>query len=113
MATKAWMLPGWIESHNCTEEECRQIHTQHPQYLGQVAEKGFANVTPLKQCFLIAAMTFGHSLRGRPILMINALWDKYIRKQATLEFWEECAKPAIIWLPAGNTVYGHCILLLV
>jgi hypothetical protein len=90
------------KSHNCTEEECRQVHTQYPQYLAQVAEKGFANVTPLKQCFLTDAMTFGHSLRGRPILMINALWDKYIPKQATLEFWEECAKPAIIWLPAGH-----------
>jgi hypothetical protein len=67
-----------------------------------VAEKGFANVTPLKQCFLTDAMTFGHSLRGRPILMINALWDKYIPKQATIEFWEECAKPAIIWLPDGH-----------
>jgi hypothetical protein len=90
------------KSHNCTEEECREVHTQYPQYLAQVAEKGFANVTPLKQCFLTDAMTFGHSLRGRPILMINALWDKYIPKQATLEFWEECAKPAIIWLPAGH-----------
>ena len=90
------------KSHNCTEEECRQVHTQYPQYLAQVAERGFENVTPLKQCFLTDAMTFGHSLRGRPILMINALWDKYIPKQATLEFWEECAKPAIIWLPAGH-----------
>jgi cephalosporin-C deacetylase-like acetyl esterase len=90
------------KSHNCTEEECREVHIQYPQYLAQVAEKGFANVTPLKQCFLTDAMTFGHSLRGRPILMINALWDKYIPKQATLEFWEECAKPAIIWLPDGH-----------
>jgi hypothetical protein len=90
------------KSHNCTEEECRQVHTQYPQYLAQVAEKGFANVTPLKQCFLTDAMTFGYSLQGRRILMINALWDKYIPKQATLEFWEECAKPAIIWLPAGH-----------
>jgi hypothetical protein len=90
------------KSHNCTQEECREVHTKYPQYLAQVAEKGFANVTPLKQCFLTDAMTFGHSLRSRPILMINALWDKYIPKQATLEFWEECAKPAIIWLPAGH-----------
>ena len=90
------------KSYTCTEEQCRQVHTQYPQFLAQVAEKGFANVTPLKQCFLTDAMTFGHSLRGRPILMINALWDKYIPNQATLEFWEECAKPAIIWLPAGH-----------
>ena len=100
------------KSHNCTEEECHQVHTQYPQYLAQVAEKGFANVTPLKQCFLTDAMTFSHSLRGRPILMINALWDKYIPKQATIEFWEECAKPAIIWLPLAMQAFGHCILLL-
>ena len=71
----------------CAEAECRQVHTYYPQYLAEVAERGFENVAPFKQCFLTDTMTFAHRLRSRPILMINALWDKYIPRQATLEFW--------------------------
>jgi cephalosporin-C deacetylase-like acetyl esterase len=87
----------------CTEEECHRIHTYYPQYLAEVAEKGFENVTPIKQCFLIDTNTFGHYLQGRSVLMINALWDKYIPKEATLSFWGASGKPSIIWLPAGHT----------
>jgi len=47
-------------------------------------------------------MTFAHSLRKRPMLMINALWDEVFPRQATLDFWEACGKPAITWLPAGH-----------
>lgn len=90
------------KTSTCTEEECRRAHSHYPKYLAEVAEKGFDNVTPLKQCFLTDAMTFAYRLQGRPILMINALWDKYIPRQATVEFWEACGKPAIDWLPGGH-----------
>jgi len=86
----------------CAEAECRQAHRYYPQYLADVAERGFEDVVPFKQCFLTDAMTFAHGLRGRPILMINALWDKYVPRQATVEFWQACGKPAINWLPAGH-----------
>jgi cephalosporin-C deacetylase-like acetyl esterase len=102
--TITWMSKAdtFRKSPTCTEEECQRVHAQYPQYLAEVAERGFDNVTPLRQCFLTDAMTFAHSLRGRPVLMINALWDKYIPKQATVEFWEACGEPAITWLPAGH-----------
>lgn len=87
---------------HCTEEECHRIHEYYPQYLADVIEKGFENVIPLKQCFLTDTMTFAHCLQKRPILMINALWDKYIPKQATLEFWEASGKPDISWFPATH-----------
>jgi len=86
----------------CEEAECHRIHTHYPQYLAEVDEKGFENVTPLRQCFLTDTMTFAHSLQGRPVLMINAIWDKYIPKEATLAFWEASGKPFITWLPAGH-----------
>jgi len=86
----------------CTRAECRQAHTYYPQYLAEVAERGFENVTPFKQCFLTDTMIFAHRLRNRPTLMINALWDKHIPRRATLQFWEACGKPAITWLPAGH-----------
>jgi len=86
----------------CSRAECRQAHTYYPQYLADVAERGFENVTPFKQCFLTDPMTFAHRLQKRPILMINALRDKYIPRRATLQFWEASGKPAIMWLPAGH-----------
>ena len=92
----------------CTKPECRQVHTHYPQYLAEVAERGFENVIPFKQCFLTDTMTFAHRLRSRPLLLINALWDKYIPKQATLEFWQACDNPAITWLPAGHASIWVC-----
>jgi cephalosporin-C deacetylase-like acetyl esterase len=86
----------------CTEAECHHIHSYYPQYLAEVAEKGFENVSPPKYCFLTDTMTFAHCLQGRPVLMINAFWDKYIPREATLGFWEACGEPTITWLPAGH-----------
>ena len=88
--------------HGCTEAECHDSHRNYTQYLAEVAEKGFENVTPTRQCFLTDPMTFAHYLRGRPVLMLNALWDKYIPREATLDFWEACGKPAITWFPATH-----------
>ena len=92
----------------CSRVECHQAHTYYPQYLAEVAERGFENVTPFKQCFQTDAMTFAHRLRGRPILMINALRDKHIPRRATLQFWEACGKPAIMWLPGGHASMWAC-----
>ncbi len=91
-----------IEGHTCAETECHEIHSHYPQYLAEVAEKGFENVTPLIGCFQTDPLTFAPSLRQRPILMINALWDDYIPRQATLDFWEACDKPTILWLPGTH-----------
>jgi len=86
----------------CTEEECHRIHEHYPQYLAEIAKKGLENATPLKQCFLTDTLTFAHHLQNRPVLMINALWDKYIPREATLEFWEAVGKSDIVWLPATH-----------
>ena len=47
-------------------------------------------------------MTFAHLLQQRPLLMINALWDEFIPKEATLDFWEACGKPNISWYPGTH-----------
>jgi len=91
------------ESHSCTEAECHRLHNCYPQYLADVAKKGLENVTAAKECFLTDTMTFASYLRNRPILMINSLWDEAIPRQATLDFWEACGKPAIAWFPATHT----------
>jgi esterase/lipase len=86
----------------CTETECHHIYSLYPQYLVEVAERGFENVIPAKECFLTDAMTFAHCLRQRPIFMINALWDEAIPRRATLDFWEACDKPPIAWFPGTH-----------
>jgi esterase/lipase len=91
-----------IKGHNCTQAECHEIHNHYPQYIAEVAERGFENVTPLIGCFQTDPLTFAPSLRKRPILMINALWDEAIPRQATLDFWQACDKPAIVWLPGTH-----------
>lgn len=90
------------KAHGCTREECHNVYIQYPNYLGEVARKGLENVIPIKECFLFDPMTFATYLRGHPILMINALWDKIIPRRSTIDFWNACGRPNIIWLPATH-----------
>jgi len=85
-----------------TEDEYRQIQNGYDQYLAEVAEKGFENVNPVRKSFLTDPMTFASYLQKRPVLMVNALWDEFIPKEAAFDFWEACGKPAIAWFPAHH-----------
>ena len=87
----------------CTVEECYQVRREvYPQYIAEVVAKGLENVSPPKRCFLTDPLTYTPFLRQRPVLMINALWDEAIPKSATLDFWNECGQPPIIWLPGTH-----------
>jgi len=94
-----------MKGHGCTEAECHQLRSHYPQYLAEIAEKGFGNVIPAKECFLTDPMTFAPYLRGRPILMLNALWDEVIPRQATIDFWKAGGKPGIMWLPGTHVTF--------
>lgn len=89
--------------YNRTEAEYRDAQRRYARYIDQVAEKGFENVIPAEKRFLTDPMTFAPYLRQRPILMINARWDRVIPKEATIDFWEACGKPTITWLPGTHT----------
>ena len=88
--------------HSNTEAEFNSRQSRYAQYLDDVAKKGLENVSPTENGFLNDPMTFAYYLRKRPMLMINALWDEVIPKQATLDFWGACDKPAIAWFPGGH-----------
>ena len=96
--------PVWAkESRNSDRAaEYYEAQNRYAQYLAEVAEKGLENVIPVKKSYLTDPMTFAPYLQQRPILMINALWDKYIPKQATLDFWQACGKPDIRWFPTSH-----------
>ncbi len=88
--------------HPQAEAEYQNTQSVYRRYLKEIAEKGWERVTPLRENFLTDPMTFAHLLRQRPVLMINALWDKAIPKEATLDFWREAGRPAIAWFPATH-----------
>jgi len=90
----------WGFRHTEAEFTAQQHH--YSQYLNEVAEKGIKKVNPPDRGFLIDAMTYAHLLRNRPLLMINALWDEVIPREATLDFWKVSGKPAISWFPGGH-----------
>jgi len=84
--------------HQCTREECRDIYRQYPTFLREVALRGWEKATPARECFLYDPLTFAASLKGRPVLMINAAEDEIVPRTATLAFWEACGKPPLVWL---------------
>ena len=88
--------------YNYNEAQYHQNQKLYTQYLAEVAEKGFENVNPEKDFFLTDPMTFAYYLQNRPVLMINALWDEAIPREAALDFWEACGKPEIVWYPATH-----------
>lgn len=85
-----------------SEAEYNHRQDRYARYLTEVAEKGIENVLPPSQSFLVDPLTFATYLRGRSVLMLNALWDEYIPKEAALDFWVASGKPAIVWLPASH-----------
>jgi len=93
------------KGYKVTEEEYNHNQQAYRQYLREVTEKGFENVTTPNRAYLIDPMTFGHRLQQRSVLMLNALWDEYIPREATLDLWEASGKPAINWFPGTHTTF--------
>jgi len=91
------------KGYRVTEAEYTAGQQEYARYLGQVAERGFGDVSPVRRSFLNDPMTFAGRLRQRSVLMVNARWDEFIPREAVLDFWEACGKPAITWLPATHT----------
>jgi len=85
-----------------TKDGYQTTLNSYMKYLAEVEEKGLEKVTPPQESFWIDPMTFAHLLRQRPVLMINALWDLAIPKEATVDFWKAAGKPPISWLLATH-----------
>ena len=85
-----------------TEVEYRETQNAYAAYLEEVSEKGFESVIPSRQSFLTDPLTYAGYLKERPVLMINARWDRYIPRETAIEFWQACGKPLIEWIPTGH-----------
>jgi len=85
-----------------TEDEHLEIQRKYAKYLEDVSEKGFENVTTDNMSFLTDTLTFASDLKGKPIQMINALYDKYIPREAVIDLWQACGQPKIKWIRSGH-----------
>ncbi len=96
--------PVWAkkERNNHKEAEYLEAQSYYAHYLAEVAEKGFENAIPVKRSYLTDPMTFAGYIRERPVMMYNARWDIVIPKEATLDLWNACGRPAIKWFPTGH-----------
>lgn len=83
-------------------KEYEKSQRNYSEYLQEVVSKGFENVFPEQKSFLIDPLTYAHLLKGRPSLMINALWDEFIPEVASIDFWQACGQCKRIVLPATH-----------
>jgi len=97
--------PAWAKKWHPGGKEAERLEAQnrYAHYLAKVAKWGYENVTPFKTSYLTDPMTFATYLHKRPVIMLNARWDKHIPKQAALDFWGACGKPEITLLPATHS----------
>ena len=79
------------------------MQKQYAGYLEQVAAKGWENVEPPERNFFIDPMTYAHRLKSRPLLMLNARWDEFIPKEATLDFQHACGDCPLVWFPTTHS----------
>jgi hypothetical protein len=85
-----------------TETEHAQIMSDYRMYLEQVDRYGFENVPAKHISFVTDPLTFAPSLKDRPVMMINAKYDKYIPVEAATDLWQAIGKPDIKWYPTGH-----------
>jgi cephalosporin-C deacetylase-like acetyl esterase len=85
-----------------TESEYIETQNSYVMYLDEISEKGFENVIPSRESFFTDPYTYAGNLRNRPVLMLNALWDKYIPRETVIEFWRACGQPQIKWMASGH-----------
>ncbi len=97
---------GWLtlisRRYRVTDSRYRETLAAYADYCAEVADKGFDAVEPVRRSFQNDPMTFAACLRDRRLLMINSRWDELVPREATLDFWNACGCPEILWLPATH-----------
>ncbi|HEX7475206.1 MAG TPA: alpha/beta fold hydrolase [Dehalococcoidales bacterium] len=98
--TKHSLLLRW--TYKDRSGEYRRNQESYRRYLLEVEQKGFENVVPPSNGYLIDPLTFSGCLKGRPLLMVSASFDEMIPRVSTLDFWRASGKPPLYWYPATH-----------
>jgi dienelactone hydrolase len=83
--------PGPVLDHE-------KLLKEYEGYLNQVENQGLESVTPSQRSFLTDPLTYSSSIKTRPLLMINALGDELIPREAALDLWKATGNQAMLWL---------------
>jgi esterase/lipase len=95
-------VTSFRKEYRSSTKEYEENQVQYAKYLKEIESNGWEKVVPDKGNYLIDPLTYAHMLRERPLLMINALWDEFIPKEATVEFRQACGQVEQIWFPSTH-----------
>jgi cephalosporin-C deacetylase-like acetyl esterase len=84
------------------QSQYQENQRNYYRYLAEVAEKGYENVRPAHPFYHIDPLTYAPMLKGRKVLMLNALWDGIIPMAAAQEFQQASGKGQLITYPATH-----------
>jgi cephalosporin-C deacetylase-like acetyl esterase len=82
--------------------EYQKNQKYYADYLIEIAQKGFENVQPAQRTYLIDPLTYASMIKGRPVLMINALWDEIFPQEAAADFQKACGECERFVFPAWH-----------
>ncbi len=103
VATKVLRIKYESAESGCTAKRCHEIHKAFRRYLNGLKDlKDIYKVEKEQECFTYDPLTYAHFLKGRPLLMFNAIFDMFIPRRAAIELWEELGRPEIHWLLSGH-----------
>jgi len=83
-------------------KEYQTKQKNYADYLNEVTRKGFENVQPSQKTYLIDPLTYAPMLKGRSLLMINALWDEIFPQESSADFQKACGECERVILPAWH-----------
>jgi len=90
------------DKYRIAEREYQNNQKNYADYLIEVAQKGFEKVQPAQRTYLIDPLTYAPLIKGRPILMINALWDEIFPQEASADFQKACGECERFVFPAWH-----------
>ena len=89
--------------YRLSREVYEATQKQYTGYIEQEAARGWENVEPPQRNYFIDPMTYAHRLKTRPLLMLNALWDEFVPREATLDFQHACGDCPLVWFPTTHS----------
>jgi hypothetical protein len=79
--------------YGCTQERCEEIHIDYHAYINQLRTlQDFDRIPYKKGYFLFDPLTFAHFVKGRKIVLYNAIFDEIFPRKSSEQLWEEMGK---------------------
>jgi cephalosporin-C deacetylase-like acetyl esterase len=104
-----WKSPAMIKVRKQHREEgitrahCMKCRSFFPEFIKTVKNGNLPeDIKSDVICFYFDPLSFAPLVNSDRVLMINALFDIIIPREATIKLYKALGKPLIKWLPAGH-----------